>query len=148
MNPCPCGEGVYVGRCRCTLAARARYRRRISAPLLDRFDLVVPLWRPAPYELLYGQAGDASAVVAERVAQARARAAARRSAGEDEIRLSTKAAAALEEKLRSGELSARGLGKVSGVARTLADLSDEADVSFANVSEALMLRAGRRIVTT
>ena len=33
MNPCPCGEGVYEGACRCTSAARARYRRRISAPL-------------------------------------------------------------------------------------------------------------------
>ena len=147
MNPCPCGEGVYVGSCRCTLAARARYRRRISAPLLDRFDLVVPLRRPPPHELLYGLPGDPSALVADRVGQARTRAAARRSAGEGEIRLSTEAASALEEKLRSGELSARGLRKVTGVARTLADLSDTADVSYWNVCEALMLRAGRRIVT-
>jgi predicted ATPase with chaperone activity len=86
-------------------------------------------------------------MVAERVAQARARAAARRSAGEDEIRLSAKAVSELEERLRSGELSARGLRKVSGVARTLADLAGAADVSFGNVCEALMLRAGRRIVT-
>jgi predicted ATPase with chaperone activity len=85
--------------------------------------------------------------VAERVALARARAAARRSAGKDEIRLSEEAASALEEKLSSGELSARGLRKVSGVARTLADLSGAAEVSHWNVCEALQLRTGRRIVT-
>src|SRR6202020_404309 len=52
MNPCPCGEGVYLGACACTAASRARYRRRLSAPLLDRFDLVVPLARPDPVQLL------------------------------------------------------------------------------------------------
>ena len=57
MNPCPCGEGVYQGACSCSEAARARYRRRISAPLLDRFDLVVPLSRPDPEELLAARAG-------------------------------------------------------------------------------------------
>ena len=72
MNPCPCGEGVYEGACRCSAAARARYRRRISAPLLDRFDLVVPLSRPDPDELLSGAPGEASAAVARRVADARA----------------------------------------------------------------------------
>src|SRR5580693_728866 len=46
MNPCPCGEGVYPGACACSVAARSRYTRRLSAPLLDRFDLVVALARP------------------------------------------------------------------------------------------------------
>ncbi len=73
MNPCPCGEGVYHGACACTIAARARYRRRISAPLLDRFDLVVPLSRPDPDELLSGAPGEHSEAVAARVAAARTR---------------------------------------------------------------------------
>ena len=68
MNPCPCGEGVYEGACTCSAVARARYRRRISAPLLDRFDLVVPLTRPDPDELLAGSSGESSAAVARRVA--------------------------------------------------------------------------------
>ena len=72
MNPCPCGEGVYEGACSCSAAARARYRRRISAPLLDRFDLVVPLSRPDPDELLSDEPGEPSEVVARRVAAARA----------------------------------------------------------------------------
>ena len=78
MNPCPCGEGVYEGACTCTTAARARYRRRISAPLLDRFDLVVPLSRPDPDELLADAPGERSSAVAVRVAAARARLDARR----------------------------------------------------------------------
>ena len=57
MNPCPCGEGVYPGLCQCSVVARARYARRLSAPLLDRFDLVVPLARPDPDELLNPEPG-------------------------------------------------------------------------------------------
>ena len=73
MNPCPCGEGVYEGACTCSAAARARYRRRISAPLLDRFDLVVPLSRPDPDELLSGVPGEPTTAVALRVQAARVR---------------------------------------------------------------------------
>ena len=77
MNPCPCGEGVYPGACACTAADRARYRRRLSAPLLDRFDLVVPLGRPGPGELLSGSPARRPADVAARVAAARSAAAGR-----------------------------------------------------------------------
>jgi magnesium chelatase family protein len=146
MNPCPCGQGVYEGVCRCTVAIRARYRRRISAPFLDRFDLVVPLHRPEPSELLFGKPGTPTADVAARVARARARAAERLSAGKDDLALSPEASSQLEEKLRSGELSARGLRKVSAVARTLADLSEADTVSYAHVCEALSLRAGHRVI--
>src|ERR1700684_3555091 len=70
MNPCPCGEGVFPGACSCSPADRARYTRRLSAPLLDRFDLVVPLSRPDPKELLDGVPGGSSAASAARVAAA------------------------------------------------------------------------------
>ncbi len=138
MNPCPCGEGVYEGACTCTAAARARYRRRISAPLLDRFDLVVPLSRPDPDELLSGVSGEPTAAVAARVATARALAAARPG---PEPPLASDAEALLASKLRSGSLSARGLHKVSRVAQTVAGLAGADAVSFAHVSEALSLRA-------
>ena len=142
MNPCPCGEGVYQGACRCSEAARARYRRRISAPLLDRFDLVVPLSRPDPEELLAGVAGESSATAARRVAAARAMRA-RRDAAPD---LAPEAAALFASKLRSGDLSARGLHKLTRVARTVATLAGADVVSFAHASEALSLRAGRTVV--
>ena len=47
MNPCPCGYGGRPGGCRCTDGARARYQRRLSGPLLDRFDLRVEVTRPS-----------------------------------------------------------------------------------------------------
>jgi magnesium chelatase family protein len=142
MNPCPCGEGVYEGACTCSAAARARYRRRISAPLLDRFDLVVPLSRPDPDELLAGAPGESSAAAARRVAGARAA----RLGRDGELELAPDAGALLASKLRAGGLSARGLHKVTRVARTVAALAGADEVSFAHTSEALSLRAGRAVV--
>jgi magnesium chelatase family protein len=142
MNPCPCGEGVYEGACRCSAATRARYRRRISAPLLDRFDLVVPLSRPDPDELLADVPGEPSHLVASRVATARASATGRSA----ERELAPDAAELLASKLRAGGLSARGLHKVTRVARTVAALAGADVVSFAHASEALSLRAGRAVV--
>jgi magnesium chelatase family protein len=142
MNPCPCGEGVYEGACRCTSVERARYRRRISAPLLDRFDLVVPLTRPDPDELLGSAPGEPSHAVAVRVAAARARL-----LHEHEPSLEPTAEELLSSRLRSGGLSARGLHKVRRVARTVAALAGSDAVTFAHVSEALSLRAGQAVVS-
>ncbi len=143
MNPCPCGEGVYAGACSCSVVTRARYRRRISAPLLDRFDLVVPVSRPDPDALLSDVPGEPSCAVADRVRAARTRA---ETNGEGKSDLTLEASDLLASKLREGALSARGLGKVRRVASTLASLADEHEVSFAHVSEALSLRAGRATV--
>ena len=143
MNPCPCGEGVYEGACSCSVVMRARYRRRISAPFLDRFDLVVPVTRPTAGELLTRAPAESSADVAARVAIARRRADSR---GPQEPVLTAEATTILSKKLGEGALSARGLGKVTRVAQTIADLA-EADIVNANhISEALSLRAGRSVV--
>ncbi len=147
MNPCPCGEGVYEGACRCSVVARARYRRRLSAPLLDRFDLVVGLSRPDPDDLLSVTPGEPSAAVAARVAAARARAAAA-AGSEGPLPLAADAEALLAAKLRAGDLSARGLHKVTKVAQTVATLDGDDAVTFAHVSEALALRGGRAVVAT
>jgi magnesium chelatase family protein len=153
MNPCPCGEGNVAGECRCTDATRRRYERRLSGPLLDRFDLAVALRRPDAGDLLGGEPGEPSASVAARVFRARQAAAARgvRTNAElppDVLRarcpLSSSSSAMLERHLRSGGLSARGLYRVWRVARTVADLDDPArPVEDAHVAEALALRAAR-----
>jgi magnesium chelatase family protein len=131
-NPCPCGRGGADGACRCSPNTRARYRRRLSAPLLDRFDLRVVVSRPDPSTLLAGPPGESSGAVADRVAEARARARARGvrcnadlpAARLDEVApLSAAASTLLEYKLRAGTLSGRGLHRVRRVARTLADLA-------------------------
>lgn len=143
MNPCPCGEGVYNGACTCSVVTRARYRRRISAPFLDRFDLIVPVTRPEPEDLLSGIPGESSSTVAARVGEARARAADR--SGREPV-LSREASELLASRVRDGSLSARGLNKVTRVAQTLTDLAGEDTVAFEHVSEALALRAGRSVV--
>jgi magnesium chelatase family protein len=150
MNPCPCGASGGPGLCRCATAARARYHRRVSGPLLDRFDLRVDVQRPAADQLLHGAAGEPSAAVRARVLDARRRAAGRGvrsnveldSAALDEFApLTPPAVSQLEFALRTGRLSARGYQRVRAVARTLADLAGAADVEREHVAEALQLRS-------
>lgn len=156
MNPCPCGEGGPPGSCRCTDAARSRYARRLSGPLLDRFDLRVPIGRPEVGDLLGGAPGEATAAVAERVAVARAAAAERGVRAnadlsprrlEEVAPLSSTAARVLEWRLRTGALSGRGLHRVHRVARTVADLDGAPGlVGEEHVCAALELRAERAVL--
>ena len=154
MNPCPCGEGSLPGSCRCADHAKARYTRRLSSPLLDRFDLPVALGRPDVEELLGGEPGESTASVAQRVRFARLLAAERgvRCNAElpsellDElVPMTVEATALLERRLRSGSLSGRGLHRIRRVARTIADLNDAAErVDEQHVAEALQLRSARK----
>ena len=151
MNACPCGEGGAPGACRCSPAARARYARRVSGPLLDRFDLRLPVSRPDVTELMGGDPGEPTAVVRDRVLAARLLARQRgvpfnaalpASALDDVAPLTTGASRVLEMRLRSGTLSARGLHRVRRVARTLADLDGGATVvGEEHICAALELRA-------
>jgi len=145
MNPCPCGEGVFPGACACSAAERARYSRRLSAPLLDRFDLVVPLARPDPEKLLDGTPGVRTAVSAARVTAARTRAVARTGTAEPPIH--PDGSRLLASKLREGVLTARGLRKLTRVARTVADLAGAERVEEDHVADALCLRSARATVT-
>jgi len=153
MNPCPCGERTGIGSCVCSAAQLARYSRRLSGPLLDRFDLHVAVGRPSACELLGSGAAESSACVSQRVAKVRALALERgvasnsalTSAGlEQHAPLSEGARDLLERQLRSGALSARGLDRVRRVALTLADLdSSKTGVDEGHIAMALELRAGR-----
>ncbi|MBV1859883.1 MAG: ATP-binding protein, partial [Nannocystaceae bacterium] len=71
MNPCPCG---YLGhperQCTCSSAAVQRYQARLSGPLLDRIDLVVPM---APPRSLDGGPQEGTAEIRARISIARAR---------------------------------------------------------------------------
>jgi len=134
MNPCPCGQGGPPGSCRCSDETRARYARRVSGPLLDRFDLRVVINRPDVGELLGPELLEPSSAVARRVLVARASARRRgvpanasipASRLEELAPLSLPARRLLEQRMRAGGLSARGLHRVRRVARTMADLMGE-----------------------
>lgn len=152
MNPCPCGRAGAAGACRCSDTERARYCRRVSGPLLDRFDLRVAVARPDPGELLGGPPAESSARVAERVAAVRARALERGVRCNAELPsdrldavapLTSSAWTVLDRRLRAGVLTARGLHRVRRVARTLADLDDCDEVDEEHVCAAMELRVER-----
>jgi magnesium chelatase family protein len=147
-NPCPCGRGD--ADCRCTEAQRNRYRRRLSAPLLDRFDVRLPVTAPEASD----SPGDSSAEVAVRVAAAVARQAARYAdwpwnqnahlaagAVERLIPLRPDADACWRSLVEDRVLTGRGAARIRRVARTLADLDDVADVTPEHLESAAFLRA-------
>ena len=151
MNPCPCGESGAPGACRCSDAQRSRYHRRVSGPLLDRFDLRIGVQRPDASELFGVPSGESSEEMAERVAAARQRAIARSGcvngsldqASLDEVApLSEGARTILTSAVEQGRLSARGVGRVRAVARTIADIEDHGDaqVSVEQLCLAMSLR--------
>lgn len=149
-NPCPCGSyGTKDRDCRCDEAALARYRRRLSGPLLDRIDLGVVV-RNVPWSVLCGAPeGPTTAEVRARVG--RARALQRERSGQPNARLpdaqldalvrADEAALALLGRAVDGlKLSARGARRVLRVARTIADLAEARDTHRQAVAEALSLR--------
>ncbi len=157
MNPCPCGEGGAPGACRCTPAERRRYSRRLSGPLLDRFDIVLRVDRPEPDELLGSVGSECTSVVAARVAEARRRSIIRGAGCSAEVPvgrldelapIERGARALIDRQLRSGRLSARGLHRIRRLARTVADLDGHAGtISEHHVHEALALRGPRDLLT-
>ncbi|WP_369044717.1 YifB family Mg chelatase-like AAA ATPase [Sinomonas sp. P10A9] len=73
-NPCPCGQGSGKGLdCTCTAQSKRRYFGRISGPLLDRVDIQLPVNRLSAVDFGAGTTGEATAVVAPRVLEARRR---------------------------------------------------------------------------
>ena len=128
----------------------ARYRSRISGPLLDRIDLHVAVPALPAEDLASGKPGEASAVVRARVAAARDRQLARQ--GSCNARLASHevdARARFDERARrmlrkagaSAMLSARGHHRVMKVSRTIADLAASEVVQEGHVLEALSYRS-------
>jgi magnesium chelatase family protein len=146
-NPCPCGTGGPS--CQCTELQRARYRRRLSAPLLDRFDLRLEVHPPEPDD----GPGEPSAAVRARVLDAVTRQE-RRYAHRRWRRNAQVPAGALHRAIPlAGDvedawrwaiehygLTGRGAARVRRVARTLADLEGCSEVGERHVTLAASLR--------
>ena len=150
MNPCPCGYlGHYHGRCRCTPDQVARYRSRISGPLLDRIDLQIEVPALAQEDLMRSADGESSAVVRVRVTAARERAMARQQKpnarlGSREIDAhcarDDKGETLLKQAIARLSLSARAYHRILRVARTIADLEAAETVMSGHVAEAVQYR--------
>ncbi len=152
MNPCPCGfHGHPDGRCRCTPEQIARYRGKLSGPLLDRIDLLLEVPMLPVADLQAAPAGEASAAVRERVARCRQLQLARQGkpnaglAGAEIDAFCQPDAAGgklLQSAIERLGLSARGYHRILKVARTIADMNAAPTVGAAHVAEAIQSRRG------
>jgi magnesium chelatase family protein len=144
-NPCPCGR--VEKDCACTDVHRTRYARRLSAPLLDRFDLRLRIDTPGT------EAGASSAEIRGRVEVALARQTARLAgtcwrrnahipagALERLVPLSPDARETWTDACRVRRLTGRGAARIRRVARTLADLDDRDGLTADDIVRASWLR--------
>ncbi|MEU6386449.1 YifB family Mg chelatase-like AAA ATPase [Streptomyces bauhiniae] len=156
-NPCPCGRfSQRDSLCDCPPSAIRRYQSRLSGPLLDRVDLRVEVDPVTRAQLTDpGARGESTATVADRVREARQRAAARLAGtpwGTNsevpgrELRSRFHAVAGAmdeaERNLERGVLTARGIDRVLRVAWTVADLVGHDRPDAGDVALALQLRTG------
>ena len=155
MNPCPCGYyGHPKKECTCTSNAVEKYLARVSGPLLDRVDIHIEV-PPVDYEdINKNQKGEKSEEIRKRVDKARA-IQNRRFAGSNtncnakmtpaETRkycvLTPDAEELLKAAFETMSLSARAYDKILRIARTIADLADEENISAEHVAEAVQYRS-------
>ena len=150
MNPCPCGYlGHYMNKCRCTPDQVARYRNKISGPLLDRIDLQIEVPALPHQELVKAGQAEGSDEIRSRVNRAYAAQLARQAKpnaklSPAEIDVRCKPNAAGEELLKTAiqrmGLSARAYHRVLKVARTIADLAGAGEITTPHIAEAIQYR--------
>lgn len=154
MNPCPCGYyGDPTHQCTCKPEQRARYRARLSGPLLDRIDVHVEVPAVAYADFSAGSGGASSAVMRERVLAARA--VQRHRFGPDgphcnaelsgallerHCALDTQGHALMETAVSRLSLSARACARVLRMARTIADMEEAPAIKPQHLAEAVALR--------
>ena len=150
MNPCPCGYlGHPNGKCRCSPDQVARYRGKISGPLLDRIDIQIEVPALSESELTKQTDGESSNAVQPRVEIAYRRQLARQN--KPNSQLTTKEIDRLCKPDEAGEnllkqaisrlgLSARAYHRILKLARTIADLAAQDNITSAYIGEAIQYR--------
>ncbi len=153
MNPCPCG---YYGdanqqRCQCSEDQVRRYRQRLSGPLLDRIDLHVEVPNITTELLQQDQQlnTESSTTICQRVTDAHNRQLSRtgknnsrmnRQEVELHCHIDGETRKLLQRAIEKLGLSARGLHRILKVARTIADLQKQDEISRDHVQEAISYR--------
>ena len=151
-NPCKCGfSGDGTDRCRCSASSIESYRGKLSGPLLDRIDMHIHLPRVDIKTLqnrIYN--GEASGVVAARVTRVRALQKQRQGKLTNDLTskeleefcdLDTNSLVFLERVCQQLNMSARAYHRIIKLARTIADMSNDVDITKAHLSEAIGYRS-------
>jgi magnesium chelatase family protein len=157
-NPCPCGQAATPGgHCQCPPMLVRRYAERISGPIRDRIDInqaFLPLRKA--YLKVALQRAESSAVVAERVVEARDRQRRRlvgsgwQTNGEVSGTYLRRhlplpdGLQAVDEAVDRGRLSARGVDKVLRLAWTVADLAGRDVPGRDDLAVAVAMRRGEQ----
>ncbi|MDD3642907.1 MAG: YifB family Mg chelatase-like AAA ATPase [Candidatus Krumholzibacteria bacterium] len=154
MNPCPCGGGGSTGGCRCTPREIARYRAKLSGPLLDRISIHIGVGPVDARRMEEGGAGATSECLRAGVLRAREMQHSRYR-GCDTYRCNADvplhalerfcpmegdARRVLERAQRTLGFSARTRRSIIQVSRTIADLAGSAAIGAAHVAEAVQYR--------
>lgn len=156
MNPCPCGYyGDTKKDCRCSPHAIARYRSKISGPLLDRMDIQIEVPSVSYQDLSSLQKGESSAAIRDRVMAARriqqerfkhlktvkCNAQMRSKEIQKYCHLAEGPQALLKMAITELNFSARAYDRILKVARTIADLAAMEDIGEEHISEAIQYRS-------
>ncbi|MCZ7570794.1 MAG: ATP-binding protein [Ardenticatenaceae bacterium] len=154
-NPCPCG--YYQDpqhECSCSPGLVSKYQKKISGPLLDRFDIHIEVPRVEYEKLSDERLAEPSRTIRARVEAARRQQQGRfehlphvicnADMGVGEIRqycqLERAGQNLLKVAMRQMGLSARGYHRTLKLARTIADLAGSERIETAHVAEALQYR--------
>jgi magnesium chelatase family protein len=157
MNPCPCGYfGDPQKECTCSPGNVTRYQKRISGPLLDRIDIHAEVPRVEFDKLSSDRLGEPSAAIRSRVEAARKVQRERflsggllsnAEMGPADVRLhcalDDSGKALIRQAMSQLQLSARAYHRVLKVARSIADLAGDAQLTAAHLAEALQYRPRR-----
>lgn len=155
MNPCPCGYyGDPEHECSCNMTQLLSYKKRLSGPLLDRIDIVIPVSRVPHTQLLRDKVSSKKHHIDAQNAIAKARQIqtnryksskkSNNSLSNEEIvqyaALRPEVKQFLDSAAEKLKLSARGYFKVIKVARTIADLEGAQTIEIPYLAEALQYR--------
>jgi magnesium chelatase family protein len=150
MNPCPCGYlGHHNNKCRCTPDQIARYKTKISGPLLDRIDMHIEVPALQEDELTGIANGESSEMVRARVELARQRQMRRQGKANDQLGskevdhycvIDAAGASLLRQAISRLNLSARAYHRILKVARSIADLANIDTIQSQHIAEAIQYR--------
>lgn len=157
QNPCPCGYyGDTLRECSCSTTQILQYQKKVSGPLLDRIDLVVHVGRVPHDELLKKAKLKQADTIRSHIENARILQ--QKRYGKSTVNNATLSSRQIKNQLKLSEdvrlllsqasdrlgLTTRSYFKVIKVARTIADLDQESEITTKHISEALQYRAAEK----